>query len=38
MTMTRYSNNKSALSQTTWLGVTVKSVALSRATAERRIQ
>nr|CAD7415286.1 unnamed protein product [Timema poppensis] len=37
MTMTRYSNNKSALSQTTWFGIIVKSEVLSRATAERRI-
>nr|CAD7569962.1 unnamed protein product [Timema californicum] len=34
-TVTRYSDNKSALSQTTWLGVTVKTDVLSRATAER---
>nr|CAD7577551.1 unnamed protein product [Timema californicum] len=37
MTMTRYSNNKSALSQTTWFGVTVKTDVLSRATAERQV-
>nr|CAD7203887.1 unnamed protein product [Timema douglasi] len=36
MTMTRYSNNKSALSQTAWFGIIVKSSVLSRATAERR--
>nr|CAD7396937.1 unnamed protein product [Timema poppensis] len=36
MTMTRYSNNKSALSQTTWFGIIVKSDVLSWATAERR--
>nr|CAD7573162.1 unnamed protein product [Timema californicum] len=38
MTMTRYSNNKSALSQMTYLGITVKVDILCRATAERRRQ